>query len=82
MAIKLKKEMTNQEKEQCKNLLDKFFVYYVHNNLYNNKNEEFCDALVKFEDYNLIFQMKSVQNQNIKSYNKLLKKKWEIFMKN
>lgn len=77
MPINYKKCATEQEKIACKQLVDKFFIYYVHNNLYyyeNNKEFQFCDALVIFEDYNLIFEMKSIKNQNINSYNKNLKK--------
>lgn len=69
MPINNEKFASGQEEKVCKTLLDKFFAYYTHNNVYYKNHEEFCDALVIFEDYNLVFQMKSVQNENINSYN-------------
>lgn len=72
MPVNNKKFASNQEEKVCKTLLDKFFAYYTHNNIYYENHEEFCDALVIFEDYNLVFQMKSVQNENINSYNRNL----------
>jgi hypothetical protein len=63
--------ITNQEKKNFKLLISKFFQYYTYNNIYfreNNNYPEFCDALVVFEDYNLIFQMKT-RVSNISHWN-------------
>jgi len=74
MPINYKKCTTEQEKTHCKQITETFFSYYAYNNLYNECNHEFCDALVIFENYNLIFQMKSTANQNQESYMRNLKK--------
>jgi hypothetical protein len=74
MTINYKKCASNHEKESCKSLVDKFFAHYTHNNLYYENCEEFCDALVIFEEYNLVFQMKSIQNARVENYNENLKK--------
>jgi hypothetical protein len=74
MPINYKKCASDHEKESCKSIVNKFFAYYTHNNLYYDNCEEFCDALVIFEDYNLVFQMKSLQNKRITNYNENLKK--------
>lgn len=66
---------TNQhEADSCNLLVDKFFAYYTHNNIfYDTPAKEFCDAVVIFEDYNIVFQMKRSESGNIDNYNKLLK---------
>lgn len=77
MPIDEKGCANGHEKESCKVLVNKFFTYYTHNNLYyrEDRNEkEFCDALVIFEDYNLIFQMKSLASKRIENYNTNLEK--------
>lgn len=63
---------TNEhETQSCQLLVNNFFAYYTHNNIYYGKPaKEFCDALVVFEDYNLVFQMKRIENSNIDNYNK------------
>jgi hypothetical protein len=72
MPINYKKCASDQEKENCEVLVNKFFAYYTHNNLFYKEGvneKEFCDALVIFEDCNLVFQMKSLNNKTINNYN-------------
>lgn len=53
---------TQQEDGNFKILIDRFFEFYTHHHVYFKKCKnynELCDALVVFEDYNLVFQMKT-----------------------